>query len=168
MPTLYLMLGYPGAGKTTIATMISELTGAVHLSSDSMRLQLFKKPQFTPAEHTALYKALDSRTEALLKSGKDVIYDANLNRRIHRMEKYNICQRSGARSVLVWVQTAKDLAKERATHDARMHLAPKGETLEQMFERIAHIIEEPEADEPFVTIDGTNVSPADVSKALGL
>lgn len=162
------MLGYPGAGKTTVAAMISELTDATHLSSDTMRLQLFKKPQFTPAEHTALYKAIDGRTEALLKSGKDVIYDANLNRHMHRQEKYAICRRSGAKPVLVWVQTAKGLAKERATHDARMHLAPKGETLEQMFERIAHVIEEPAADEPYVAIDGTHVSPADVAKKLGL
>lgn len=168
MATLYLMLGYPGAGKTTIAGIIHELTGAVHLSSDEMRLQLFEKPAFSPEEHAALYKSLDEKTEELLRAGKDVIYDANLNRRQHRQEKYDICQKSDAKPVLVWVQTAKDLSKQRATHGERLHLVPQGETLEQMFDRIAGIIEEPGTDEPSVTVDGTNTSEADVAKAIGL
>ena len=31
-PTLFMMFGYPGAGKTTTAEIINELTGAEHLS----------------------------------------------------------------------------------------------------------------------------------------
>jgi predicted kinase len=102
----------------------------------------------------------------LLRDGKDVVYDANLNRRQHRQEKYAICERAGAEPVLVWVQTAKDLARQRATHSERLHLVPKGETLDQMFDRIAEIIEEPGSDEPFVIIDGTNVSDNDVRRLL--
>lgn len=168
MPTLYLMLGYPGAGKTTTAKVIRELTGAEHLSSDALRLELFPNPQFSQAEHDELYKILDTRTERLLREGKDVIYDANLNRQRHRQDKYDICQRTNAKSVLVWVQTSKGLAKQRASTNDRLQLVPHGETLEQMFDRIAEIIEEPTADEPFVSIDGTQVTPDYVAKTLGL
>src|SRR5215207_7043841 len=96
MPTLYLMFGYPGAGKTTTAEAIATLTGAVHLSSDKVRLELFPRPAFSQAEHDALYKTLNLRTEELLRQGKDVVYDANLNRYQHRKEKYDICQQTGA------------------------------------------------------------------------
>ncbi len=167
-PKLYLMLGYPGAGKTTTASIIQKKTGAVHLSSDALRTELFASPQFDQAEHDALYKALDEKTESLLREGKDVIYDANLNRLQHRQEKYEICKRTGATSILVWVQTEKDTAKQRATVPSRAHLAPQNETLSQMFDRIAGIIEEPNANEPFVAVDGTNITPEAIANTLGL
>lgn len=167
-PKLYLMLGYPGAGKTTTAGTIHDLTGAVHLCSDELRTEMFGSPRFDQAEHNALYKALDEKTESLLREGKDVIYDANLNRLQHRQEKYAICQRTGAISILVWVQTAKDTAKQRATAPSRAHLAPQNETLSQMFDRIAGIIEKPGANEPYVTVDGTNITPETIANNLGL
>ncbi len=161
-------MGYPGAGKTTISKVIHELTGAKHLSSDNTRFQLFKNPSFSPEEHEALYKALDAQTEKLLSEGKDVIYDANLNRLQHRHEKYDICQRTGASSVLVWVKTPLELAKQRAVTEHRLHLVPRDETLASMFERIAGIIEEPAGDEPYVEIDGSNVSKQMVADSLNL
>ena len=118
-PILYMMMGYPGAGKTTTAQLIAKLTGAVHISSDKMRLALFPKLEFTPEEHQILYKELDHITKELLKAGKDVIYDANLNRLIHRKEKYDVCRKVGAKPELIWVQTDKKVAKKRAMHDSR-------------------------------------------------
>lgn len=168
MATLYLMLGYPGAGKTTTAALIHALTGAVHVSSDTARLQMFSSPDFSQDEHDSLYKALDEQTENLLTAGKDVIYDANLNRHRHRQEKYAICERTGATPVLLWVKTAKELARQRATDTSRSHLVPHGETLDEMFNRIADIIEEPDATEPFITIDGTNVSAEYIRKTLSI
>ncbi len=167
-PKLYLMLGYPGAGKTTTAEVIHKLTGAVHLSSDLLRVEMFEAPKFDQPEHDELYKALDEQTEKLLGEGKSVIYDANLNRYQHRADKYEICKRTSAKPILVWVQTAKELAKQRATEPTRAHLVPQNETLSQMFDRIALIIEEPTATEPFIPTDGTQISPEYVSKILGL
>src|SRR5690554_3920729 len=113
--TLYLMLGYPGAGKTTTAKIVSKLTGATHLASDKIRLELFPQPKFTPEEHRQLYETIDRRTKELLQQGKSVIYDANLNRYIHRREKYDICRQTSAQPVLLWVQASSELARQRAT-----------------------------------------------------
>lgn len=167
-PTLYLMMGYPGAGKTTIAGIIAELTGAVLLSSDAVRMELFPEPTFSQTEHDQLYTALDNKTLELLQTGQSVIYDANLNRRQHRQEKYDICTKTDAKPVLVWVRTAKDVSKERAVHDSRSHLVPQDETAEAMFDRIAHIIEEPHADEPVVQIIGEDVTPEIVKAKLNI
>jgi predicted kinase len=157
-PTLYMMFGYPGAGKTTTAAVVAELTGAIHLASDKIRVELFPHPTFSQAEHDALYQALDMRTEELLRQGKDVVYDANLNRYQHRKDKYDICERTGARAKLLWVQTARELAKDRAVHDSREHLWPPGETPDKMFDRVADVIQDPGPGEPYVTIDGTRVT----------
>lgn len=167
-PILYLMLGYPGAGKTTTAAMIAKLTGAVHLASDQLRLEMFVRPSFSEAEHQRLYDELDKRTEALLKEGKSVIYDANLNRYEHRQEKYIICERAGAKAVLIWVRIDKDTAKARATDQTRSHLVPPHEAPEAMFERIVGILEPPHQNEPSVEVSGKELDEAALKQALGL
>ncbi len=164
--TLYLMLGYPGAGKTTTAKIIAELTGAVRLSSDELRQELFEQPTFSQTEHQRLYQELDARTEQLLSADKSVIYDANLNRYAHRQEKYQICERAGAKSLLVWLRTPKEIAKARAMDPGRRHLIPRDETPEAMFERIAEIIQPPQANEVYVEINGQDVSRESVARAL--
>lgn len=154
-PSLYLMFGYPGAGKTTAAEIVHKLTGAVKLSSDITRFEMFSQPTFSQTEHDELYKVLDRKTEELLADGKSVIYDANLNRYQHRHDKYEICRQVGAHPVLLWVRTPQDLAKQRASHLSRQHLWPPNETAGQLFERIAGLLEEPRPNEPYVIIDGT-------------
>jgi predicted kinase len=165
-PVLYMMFGYPGAGKTTTAHVISELTGAVHLSSDATRLLLFPEPTFSQAEHDVLYQYLDLRCEQLLREGKSVIYDANLNRYQHRQDKYDICDRTGATPVLLWVQTPKEIARERATHESRQRLWPQFITGGQLFERVSGVLENPRDNEPYISIDGTQVTPQYVQERL--
>lgn len=162
------MLGYPGAGKTTAANTITELTGAVHLASDKIRLEMFPHPQFTPEEHAALYESIDEKTETLLEQGKDVIYDANLNQYTHRQEKYDICERVGAKPVLLWLQTPRDVSKERAVHDSRNHLWPRDEAPDKMFERLVGVFEPPHPDEPYIMLDGTKIHPEYIKQALNL
>lgn len=167
-PTLYLMLGYPGAGKTTAAEHIARLTGAELLSSDKIRLELFPQPSFSADEHTQLYKEIDKRTQELLSNGKSVIYDANLNRHVHRQEKYHICETTGATPVLIWRKTPRAVAKTRAEDDSRHLLIPPGETADEMFERIANIIEAPLPDEHPIILEGEDVTESDIKQALGL
>ncbi len=168
MAMLYLLMGYPGAGKTTAAKALHELTGAEHISSDTMRLKLFPHPSFSHTEHDQLYRHLDREVERLLNAGKDVIYDANLNRYRHRKDKYDICDRTQSKPVLLWVQTPKELAKSRAVHHSRSHLVPHEESPGAMFERIANVIEQPHVDEPYTVIDGTAITPETVAAALKL
>lgn len=168
MARLYMMLGYPGAGKTTTAGMLRSLTGAINLSSDAIRSEMFPKPVFSEEEHNKLYQYLDAETERLLGAGKDVIYDANLNRREHRTEKYAICERTNAEPVLLWLRTPRDVAKERASHTSRQHLWPPNETAEQMFDRIADVIEAPGSDEACIEVDGTKVTPHYLRELLRL
>lgn len=153
-----MMFGYPGAGKTTVAMSISRLTGAIHLSSDKQRLAMFNPPNFSQQEHNILYDELDRLTAQFLSSKKDVIYDANLNRLKHRNEKYNICEKIGSTPILIWVQTPRQTARNRAINVIRKPLWPKDETATQMFNRIADIIELPGPDEPVIKLDGTKIT----------
>lgn len=161
-----MLMGLPGAGKTTLAQILQKLTGAARLSSDDYRLTIYPQPTFDQKEHDNIYALLDHSTEHLLASGHDVIYDANLNRRQHRQEKYDLADRYGARVLLWWVKTPKPLAKQRRVDEQNHILLPAGETAERMFERIADILEEPDNNEPFIVIDGTDIQRDHIKELL--
>jgi hypothetical protein len=168
-PTLYLLMGLPGAGKTTVAKEIESITKAVRLSSDEARLMIWPEPDFTESEHSQLYDYLNEQTENLLAAGKDVIYDANLNRREHRQEKYDLAKKVGADVVLCWVKTPEEIALERRITEAHHHkLVPKHEDAKSMFKRIASVIEEPGNSEPYIAFDGTKITKQYVARQLNL
>jgi hypothetical protein len=162
-------MGLPGAGKTTVAKAIEEITGAIRLSSDEARLMIWPEPEFTEAEHFQLYEYLDDQTAQLLEAGRSVIYDANLNRLEHRQEKYTLAESVGAEVVLCWVKTPEEIALERRITETHHHkLVPKDEDAQSMFKRIASIIEEPTEAEPYVEFDGTKITKEYVTKQLKL
>lgn len=164
------MLGYPGAGKTTVSEYISEFTGAVHLNSDQFRLRLFKNPLgISEIEHENMYKLLDYITERILKSGKSVIYDANLNKYVHRQDKYDICERTGAQAKLIWVKTDEEEARKRATVEAGKHPAhrPFGNMQKEVFDRLIGQIEPPKETENPITIKGEAIDVDAIAKAIG-
>lgn len=165
-PTLHLLMGLPGSGKTTLAKKLEALTGATYLSSDEYRLMLFKKPCFSQEEHDMLYATLDHNVLHLLEAGHDVIYDANLNRRHHRQEKYELAKKYGATTKLWWVVTPENLAKNRRVAEQNPNLLPEGESSGRMFDRIAVVFEEPEPDEKHIQIDGTDINIKDIENNL--
>jgi len=158
-PTLYLMIGYPGAGKTTTTKILHGLTGATVLSSDDIRRKLFAMPTFTEHEHQQLYRHIDRELEALMKEQKNIIYDANLNRYRHRQDKYRQAEHHGYDVKLIWAKTPEQLAKSRRIHDASHYdLVPAHENPASMFERIVRTFEQPHPSEPYVEIDGTSIT----------
>jgi predicted kinase len=159
-------MGLPGAGKTTLAKILQKLTKAARLSSDDYRLIIYPEPSFSQKEHDSLYALIDHSAEHLLEAEHDVIYDANLNRRVHRQEKYDLAAKYHAKVVLWWVRTPEEMAKQRRVDEQDTLLLPEGETSERMFNRIASILEEPNKDEPHITIDGTHIDAQIVGSIL--
>lgn len=160
-------MGLPGAGKTTVAKILSDLTGAHRISSDEERIKMWQYPVFSEEEHQKLYEYLNSQTELLLKNGRSVVYDANLNRTVHRKEKYELAAKLSVQTILCWVQTPYNLAKTRRIEAVEHHhLVPSHEDPLSMFERIASVIEPPNEAEKFITLDGTKITPEYVAQCL--
>jgi predicted kinase len=166
-PTLHLLIGLPGSGKTTLAKILQDLTDAVRVSSDDYRLLLFPKPKFTQKEHDNLYAMIDHNVEHLLQAEHSVIYDANLNRKIHREEKYSIAKKYGATTILWWVQTKQEVSKQRRVEEIEHHVfVPHDETAAEMHDRISELFEEPDAAETYIVVDGHDIKEADIKKKL--
>lgn len=164
---LFLMLGFPGAGKTTVSKMIEEQTGAVHLWADHERRKRFGEPSHTHDENLQLYAELNDITDRLLAEGKSVIFDTNFNFYKDREHLREIAAKHGVQTVLIWVRTPKELARERATKDAHLqHTRVLGNMQVEHFERISDNLEPPREGEYVVEFDGTNVTPAQVANVL--
>lgn len=165
-PTLYLFVGYPGAGKTTTAKIIAELTGAEHLWTDKERRNMFGAA-YRPEHSDELYQHLNKHTEQTLKSGGSVVFDTNFNHYKDREHLRRIATSAGAKTVLIWIKTPQELAYHRAvteTNGKRLFVDMSHED----FERVASHLESPNDSERPIVLDGTKITPEYVKQQLGL
>ena len=168
-PVLYLLVGYPGAGKTTAARIIQGKSGAFHIWADHERRKLFTHPTHSKEESKELYDQLNHATDYMLKQGKSVIFDTNFNFRKDRDYLRALAKSHGADTFVVWITTPKALARKRAVQDSHgQDTRLYGNMSLADFERIASHLQPPDEDEKVVKIDGTNLDTKALLKQLGL
>lgn len=167
MPTLYLFVGFPGAGKTTIARWICGATGAVHIWADKERKEMFIHPTHSHKESQELYAYLNARVEEHLQAGTSVVFDTNFNFREDREHMRKIARRAGAEIVIIWVRTAKDIAKHRAVNDS--HDKPTrlfGNMHSRTWDRIAGHLQPPTNEPDVIELDGADLDKEETLQRL--
>jgi predicted kinase len=157
-PVLYMFVGYPGAGKTTVAQLIHKITGAEHIWADKERHERFGS-KYRAEDSAELYNYLNEQTSRLLSDNKSVIFDTNFNFFADRAYLRDIAAKNGAVVKLVWLTTPKELAYQRAVaqpnnDSTRLYTSMTHED----FERIASRLEPPTEEEQPITIDGTVIT----------
>lgn len=169
MATLYLFVGYPGSGKTTVAEYICEATSAEHIWADRERHAMFPNPTHAQAESDALYDYLNRRTADFLKSGTSVVFDTNFNFRKDRDYLRSVATAADSDVVLIWMTTEEAIAKDRALHDAHAERNGYDTSMDETtFDRIAGHLEPPTDDEKPVKLRGVDLTRAIVLDTLGL
>ncbi len=159
MQTLYLMLGYPGAGKTTTARVIHDLTGATHLWADHIRREMFGQPTYSHQENLKLYEHLNQEAADLLAAGNSVIFDTNFNFYKDRQRLREIARDHNATTKLIWVTTPQAIARQRATDGAhKQDTRVLGDMPKVTFERMSANLQPPRTDETYIEVDGTRVT----------
>ena len=115
-PTLHLLCGMAGAGKTTLAKRIEAETGAVRLSPDEWLLELMADPG-DRAEMDRMrpsVEALQWQVAArLLDKGLDVVLENGFWQRDERRGRREEGQQLGARVVLHFLDVPKDILLAR-------------------------------------------------------
>lgn len=165
-PTLYLFIGYPGAGKTTVAKVLAEETGAVHLWADHERHKMFEKPTHSTSESRKLYDRLNEWTEQLLSEGRSVIFDTNFNFYADRQKLREIAVRQGADALVIWMNTPEATARQRAVSSDAIRNGYEVSMSEEKFNEIVRKLEPPREDEKVIKIDGTKIDKNEVMTLL--
>jgi len=164
------MVGYPGSGKTTVSNIIQKLTGAEHLWADHERRQMFTRPTYKHEENLKLYAMLNQKAKQLLHQGRSVIFDTNFNFYKDREKMRRIAAGEGAKTVLIWITTKKDIARERATvHPLEgEHHRVLGNMPIKEFNRIARNLQPPRPEEHAIQLEGVDLNEQVIAAALGL
>lgn len=167
-PIVYLFVGYPGAGKSHVARLIAERTGADHLWADIIRQQMFPNPCHSREESKQLYDTLNTRTAELLTAGHSVIFDTNFNFYDDRELLRGIASSVGASTILIWVNTPLEIAYKRAVHSEATRNGYTANITAEDFERMANNLQPPRPEEQAILIDGTDLHPDDVYHTLSI
>ena len=166
-PALFLMLGYPGAGKTTTSKLIAKLTGAKHLWADHERRAMFVDPTHSKTESDQLYAQLNKQTEELLSQGHSVVFDTSFNHFADREYLRRIAAKHNARVLLIWLDTSLATAKSRAVDKSHAEHNKYSQSMsDEEFNRIARHLEPPRPQESAIEFDGNQISEQTVEAML--
>ena len=122
-PTLILLVGIPGSGKTTYAEKyIAENPNTVHLSSDKIREELWGD-EATQGDNNEVFSLMQSRAIEALNNGQDVVYDATNVTRKDRSYIIALCPKfAKIECHIIWahIETCieRDAARERTVGKA--------------------------------------------------
>jgi predicted kinase len=125
-PTLVVLVGLPGSGKSTFARRLAPLIDAVIVESDVMRRAMFEAPRHGADESKRLFRAIQAVVLRLLLDKRSVVMDATNLRETHRKPFRDIASTAGAQLQVVHLTAPESvildrLAGRRGTPDPRDH-----------------------------------------------
>jgi predicted kinase len=155
-PTLFLLYGYPGSGKTYVARQLGEELGAAHVQADRIRYELFEEPRYDTQENQLVTQLMNYMTEEFLKVGTSVIYDTNALRQGQRKALRDLAHKSRANVVLIWIQVDIESAYIRAVKRDLRKIDDKyaAEMDRATYQRILGSMQNPMHGEEYVVISG--------------
>src|SRR3989344_201697 len=119
-PTLFLLYGFPGAGKTFFARQLCEELQAAHVQGDRIRFELFDEPRYDRQEDDIVMHLMEYMTEEFLQANISVVFDVNAIRSSQRRQLRELARRNKANINLVWFQIDTESAFARvAKRDRR-------------------------------------------------
>lgn len=153
---LFYTIGYPGAGKTTLAANLSFWLRSAHLRGDQIGLELFRFPTYSAQERQMVYTEMNRRAAEQLAAGAHTLYDAAVNTYAQRAQLAELAQAHGGEAVGVWVQTPITLAKKRAGGARDQGIASRVVRIipPHVFDQYVAIFEPPKQSERVIIVSG--------------
>lgn len=167
-PTLVLLYGYPGAGKTYLARQLCEDIQAAHVQGERIRYELFNEPRYDRQENEIVSHLMDYMTEEFLNAGMSVIYDINAMRLAQRRELRDMARKSKAQTLLIWLQIDAESSYMRvAKRDRRKADDKYSLPLDrQTFDSLTQAMQNPSNNEDYMVISGKHTYPTQRNSVL--
>ncbi|MEK7152881.1 MAG: ATP-binding protein, partial [Patescibacteria group bacterium] len=157
---LFLMLGFPGSGKSYVSGWLAPHMSAVHLRADDMRVRMFGEERLE--YHTnwkyqkQVHGAMQYAAAQVLSAEHSVIYDSNHNSVKSRRPMQSIAKEAGAIPILIWVKAPLGLAKQRVL-DREAAAGPNMFELD-FVDRMASNLQQPGPNELAIELDCTQTA----------
>jgi predicted kinase len=167
-PTLIMLYGFPGSGKTYFSRQLSEEVQAAHVQGDRIRFELFENPRYDKQENEVINHLMNYMTEEFLSAGISVIYDANSMRFAQRRALRDLARRSKASHALIWLQIDADSALARVTNRDRRKTDDKyaAPIDRKTFDALTNQMQNPNTTEDYIVISGKHTFPTQRSAVM--
>ncbi len=160
-PTLFLLYGYPGAGKTYFSRQLSEDLKLAHVQADRIRFELFDNPRYDRQENSIVNQLMLYMTEEFMSAGISVIFDTNASRFAMRKKLREMAHKLKAQTFIIWFQIDMESSfsriskRDRRKSDDRYAMQFDRTT----FEEHAQNMQNPMPTEDYVVLSGKHAYP---------
>lgn len=114
-PIIMMLVGLPGSGKSYFAEKFSETFNIACVSQNHIRRRLAARPLYSKSEDSTVEKLQDYMMSQLVKTKVSFLLDGGCNTRKQRQTIEQFAKENKFRTLVIWVQTSQDFAKNRAT-----------------------------------------------------
>jgi predicted kinase len=155
-PTVFLLYGFPGSGKTHFARQFCAEVQAAHLQDDRIRSELFESPRHDKKENSIVTHLTQYMAEEFLSAGVSVVLDVNVARARDRHFLRELARRNKAHTVLVWFQMDADSAFSRISKRDRRKADDKYSPVidRQAFNELVSKMQNPTGTEDYIVVSG--------------
>ncbi|ERH13340.1 MAG: putative kinase, partial [halophilic archaeon J07HB67] len=118
-PSLVVVCGPPGVGKTTVAGAVATHLDTTVLRTDVIRKELFPEPTYADSETVAVYDELFDRGRERVAAGESAVLDGTFRTAALRGRAVSAARECGAQPRLFRVVCREGVVRERlATREA--------------------------------------------------
>lgn len=155
-PTLIMLYGFPGSGKTFFGRQLANDINAAHVQADRFRFELFEEPTGNKQEDQIVNQLSTYMAEEFLNAGVSVIYDANVLRSRQRRELRDLSRKLKAQTLLIWLQIDAESAFARVAKRDRRKIDDKYTvSLDRTtFDDVIGHMQNPNMTEDYVVVSG--------------
>ncbi len=155
-PTIFIMYGFPGSGKSYFGRQFADDAAAAYINDGVLRFEFIDEPTYDSDENSTIEHLSTYMLNNFLKAGVSVVYDCDNDKISERKLLAAIAKEYKAEVIVVWLQIDIESSFNRVNNrDSRKIDDKFAQTLDRTsFESRIAKMQNPTEHEDFVVISG--------------